>query len=101
VNQERRRRATQGRLTARLATAALAVRAALVVLTATVALIVSAGIALAADPTASPGSGGDVRTDPAAPGLVGDPLFAVLGVAVIAVVAVAATLVAIRLADRR
>ena len=58
-------------------------------------------VAWAADPSASPGAGGDVRTNPSAPGLVGDPLFAILGVAVVGLVAVAATLVAVRLADRR
>lgn len=81
--------------------AAVAVRAALVVLLTIVELAAAAGIALAVDPSASPATGGDVRTDPAAPGLVGDPLFALLGVAAIAAIAVVATLVAIRLADRR
>ena len=42
-----------------------------------------------------------MRTNPAAPGLVGDPLFALLGVAVVGLVAVAITLVALRLAARR
>ena len=48
------------------------------------------------DTEANPGSG-DVRTTPSAPGLVGDPLFAVGGVIVVAAVTVAATLVAMRL----
>ncbi len=47
-------------------------------------------------PGANPGTG-DVRTNPAAPGLVGDPLFAIGGVVVIAAVAVGATLLVIRL----
>lgn len=47
-----------------------------------------------------PGSG-DVRTTPAAPGLVGDPLFAVGGVIVVAAVSVGATLLAMRLDRRR
>ncbi len=66
-----------------------------------VALLATTAATLAADPTASPGSGGDVRTNPSAPGVVGDPLFAILGVAAVALVAVAVTLVAVRLADRR
>jgi hypothetical protein len=36
-----------------------------------------------------------VRTNPAAPGLAGDPLFAVLGVALVGVAAVLVTLVAV------
>jgi hypothetical protein len=54
---------------------------------------------LAADPTASP-AGGDVRTSPTAPGFVGDPLFAVAGVAAIGLVAVGATLLYVRLTTR-
>jgi hypothetical protein len=69
------------------------------VLALTVLLVVAAA-ALAADPTASP-AGGDVRTNPAAPGVVGDPLFALLGVAVVGLLAVAVTLVAVRLTARR
>ena len=97
-------RAWRAALAARAALAvrtALAVRAALAVLLAIVELATSAGMALAVDPSASPATGGDVRTDPAAPGVVGDPLFAVLGVVAVAGIAVVATLVAIRLADRR
>jgi len=67
---------------------------------ALIAFLASAAAALAADPTASP-PGGDVRTNPAAPGLVGDPLFAVLGVIVIGLIAVIATLAAVRLAAHR
>jgi hypothetical protein len=64
-------------------------------------LLVTATAALAVDPTASAAGGGDVRTNPAAPGLVGDPLFALLGVAVVGLLAVAVTLAAVRLAARR
>ncbi len=78
-----------------------AVRAGITGLLVLAALAATAAVAVAADPTASPGSGGDVRTNPAAPGLVGDPLFAILGVAVVGLVALAVTLVAVRLADRR
>ena len=66
-------------------------------LVASLALAVSP--ALAADPTASAGSG-DVRTSATAPGLVGDPLFAVAGVVVIGLVAVSATLLYVRLTSR-
>ncbi len=76
---------------------------ALATVLAAVALLCSSAIAasaLAADPTASP-AGGDVRTNPAAPGLVGDPLFAIAGVAIVALLAVVLTLLAVRIADRR
>ncbi len=56
--------------------------------------------ALAADPTSSP-AGGDVRTSATAPGLVGDPLFAVAGVVVIGLIAMGATLLYVRLTGRR
>lgn len=61
----------------------------------------AATAALAVDPTATPAGGGDVRTNPAAPGLVGDPLFALLGVAVVGLVALIVTLAAVRLTARR
>ena len=68
---------------------------------AALAVLASATAALGVDPTASPAAGGDVRTNPAAPGLVGDPLFALLGVAVVGLLAVAVTLAAVRLTARR
>lgn len=55
---------------------------------------------LAADPTAS-SAAGDVRSSATAPGLVGDPLFAVAGALVIGLVAAGATLLYIRLTDPR
>ena len=61
-----------------------------------VALLLVAAPMLAADPTASP-AGGDVRTSPTAPGLVGDPIFAVAGVIVIGLVALGVTLLYVRL----
>jgi len=64
-------------------------------------LLVRASSTLGADPTTSPAGGGDVRTNPAAPGLAGDPLFALLGVAIVGLVAVAITLIAVRLTARR
>ncbi len=63
------------------------------------ALMAATGV-LAASPEPS-AVAGDVRTTPAAPGLVGDPLFAVLGVLVIAGAAIVLTLLYIRLSDRR
>ena len=68
---------------------------------ASAAFLVSATVAVAFDPTASPAAGGDVRTNPAAPGLAGDPLFAILGVALVGLVALVATLAAVRLTARR
>jgi hypothetical protein len=65
-----------------------------------VALACAAGPMLAADPSASPASG-DVRSSATAPGLVGDPLFAVAGALAIGLAAAGATLVYIRLTDRR
>jgi hypothetical protein len=79
----------------------VAARAGLTALLVLAALAATALTVAAADPTSSPGAGGDVRTNPAAPGLVGDPLFALAGVAIVGLVAVAATLLAVRLANRR
>jgi hypothetical protein len=64
------------------------------------ALACAAAPMRAADPTASPASG-DVRSSATAPGLVGDPLFAVAGALVIGLTAAGATLLYIRLTDRR
>ena len=59
-----------------------------------------AAVTLAASPTPPP-EGGDPRSSGQGPGLVGDPLFALLSVVVIGVVSVVATLVYVRLtADR-
>ena len=62
-------------------------------------LVMAAAPVVAADPTASP-AGGDVRTSSTAPGLVGDPLFAVVGVVVVGLVALGATLLYVRLTAR-
>ena len=62
-------------------------------------LLLAAAPVLGADPTASPASG-DVRSSSTAPGLVGDPLFALVGVVVIGLVAVGATLLYVRLTSR-
>jgi hypothetical protein len=63
-------------------------------------LVLAVAPILAADPTASPAAG-DVRSSATAPGLVGDPLFAVAGALAIGLVAAGATLLYIRLTDRR
>lgn len=55
--------------------------------------------ALGTNPTPSPATG-DVRSSTTAPGLVGDPLFAVTGVVVIGLVALGATLLYVRLTAR-
>ena len=64
-----------------------------------VSLLLAAAPVLAADSTASPASG-DVRSSSTAPGLVGDPLFALMGVVVIGLVAMGATLLYVRLTSR-
>jgi len=72
-----------------------------VAVTTGLALVANVAVALAADPSPTAAGGGDVRTDPAAPGLVGDPLVAIAGVVVIGLLAVGLTLALARLADRR
>ena len=62
-------------------------------------LVLAAAPMFATDPTASP-AGGDVRTSSTAPGLVGDPLFAVVGVVVVGLVALGATLLYVSLTAR-
>lgn len=75
-------------------------RAALgAVLGSAILLLATLPAVIGAEPSPS-AAGGDVRTDPAAPGLVGDPLFAVAGVLLIGLAAVALTLLATRLGDR-
>ena len=70
------------------------------VTTGLVAWLLSVEVALAASPTPEP-IGGDPRSSGQGPGLVGDPLFAVLAVVVIGVVSVVATLAYVRLTARR
>ena len=67
---------------------------------ALVAWLLAAGATLAASPSPEP-IGGDPRSSGQGPGLVGDPLFAVLAVVVIGVVSVVATLAYVRLTARR
>jgi hypothetical protein len=55
-----------------------------------------AGVAVAASPTPTPAAVGDPRSSGQGPGLVGDPLFAIVAVVVIAGTAVLLTLAWIR-----
>jgi hypothetical protein len=59
----------------------------------------AAALAASPEPTLRPGS--DTRTTGGGPGLVGDPLLAVLGVAGVAILSVAATLAYVRLTGAR
>jgi hypothetical protein len=77
----------------RLAGAAIAIAA-------TVAWLTAAAIALAASPTPA-GEAGDPRSSGQGPGLVGDPLLAILVVVVIGLTTVLVTTAWIRLTARR
>ncbi len=70
------------------------------VATALVVWLLCTGAAFAASPTPDP-IVGDPRSSGQGPGLVGDPLFALLAVVVIGVVSVVATLAYVRLTARR
>ena len=83
-------------MTARLRGAVLATTAL-----ATAGWLAFALSALAASPAPTAGSGGDPRSSGQGPGLVGDPLFAVLAVFTIGVAALGLTLLYVRLTDRR
>ncbi len=78
---------------------ALLIGALLVVVLLMIGLFAAAIPAKGATPSPSP-QAGDVRSS-AAPGLVGDPLFAVLGVAVVAGASVGITYVYLRLTSDR
>jgi hypothetical protein len=56
---------------------------------------------LAASPSPSAGAGGDPRSSGQGPGLVGDPLFAVVAVVAIGLAAVLLTLAYVRITGRR
>lgn len=62
--------------------------------------LIQASGALAASPTPAPAAG-DPRSSGQGPGLVGDPLFALLAVVTIGLLAVVATLVYVRLTANR
>jgi hypothetical protein len=67
---------------------------------AVAAVLTSTALALAATPTPA-GEAGDPRSSGQGPGLVGDPLFAVLAVVVIGLTAVLVTTAWIRMTARR
>jgi hypothetical protein len=77
----------------------LAVIGVVAIVAVALSLFYFASPAKAAEPAASAGIG-DVRSA-TAPGLAGDPLFAVGGVLLVAVLAVGATLLYVRLTARR
>lgn len=64
-------------------------------------LLTAASVTLAAEPASSPGTGGDPRSPGQGPGLVGDPLFAIGAVLVVAVTSVVLTLAYVRVTDGR
>lgn len=84
--------------------AAIALGAGLVALTLGIAwwaLSAATGVALAASPDPSPAVGGDPRSSGEGPGLVGDPVFAIVVVLAIAAAATVATTLYVRLTARR
>jgi hypothetical protein len=65
------------------------------------AALVFVSDALAASPAPTGATGGDPRSSGQGPGLVGDPLLAIAIVAAVGLLAVAATLLYVRLTDGR
>ena len=64
-------------------------------------LVTAAASVIAAEPAASPGTGGDPRSPGQGPGLVGDPLFAIGAVVLVALTSVVVTLAYVRLTSSR
>jgi len=64
-------------------------------------LLTAASSVIAAEPAASPGTGGDPRAPGQGPGLVGDPLFAIGAVVLVALTSVVLTLAYVRLTNAR
>jgi hypothetical protein len=60
-------------------------------------LLLLAGAAFAASPSPTTAAGGDPRSSGQGPGLVGDPLAAIVAVAVVALASLGATLLYVRL----
>lgn len=60
------------------------------------AWLAGAGVALAASPSPTAAAGGDPRSSGQGPGLVGDPLWAIVIVGAIAVLSLLATVVYVR-----
>jgi len=78
------------------------VRRALATAIATFGLLLTAASSVvAAEPAASPGTGGDPRSPGQGPGLVGDPLFAIGAVVLVALTSVVLTLAYVRLTNAR
>ena len=75
-------------------------RSAIATLVAALWWLALAASALAASPTPAP-AGGDPRSSGQGPGLVGDPLFALVAVVTIGLLTVVATLVYVRLTANR
>lgn len=75
--------------------------AASVVAVSLIEWLAMATIALGASPSPSTGAGGDPRSSGQGPGLVGDPVFAVLAVVAIGLASLAVTLAYVRLTGRR
>jgi hypothetical protein len=70
-------------------------------LLALAAVVVDALPILAASPSPAGGSGGDPRSSGQGPGLVGDPLFALVAVVAIGIGALVLTLAYVRITSRR
>lgn len=64
-------------------------------------LLWAASLALAAEPAATSGTGGDPRSPGQGPGLVGDPLFAIGAVVLVALTSIVLTLGYVRMTDAR
>jgi hypothetical protein len=64
-------------------------------------LLTRAALTVAAEPGTSPGTGGDPRSPGQGPGLVGEPLFAIGVVLLVAVTSVVLTLAYVRLTSAR
>jgi hypothetical protein len=78
------------------------VRRTLGTVTATAALwLAAASSTFAAEPVSSPGTGGDPRSPGQGPGLVGDPLFAIGAVLLVAITSVVLTFAYVRLTRPR
>ncbi len=77
-----------------------AFRACLALLMATTQSLLIVAVALAASPSANAGAG-DPRSSGQGPGLVGDPLFAIVGVVAVGLAALLLTLAYVRITRRR
>lgn len=76
-------------------------RASLAVASSALLLVAVPSLVLAAEPSPTGGAGGDPRSPGQGPGLVGDPLWAIGIVVLIAIVSLVATLAWVRATARR